>query len=75
MTTDPAQPNRLPWLSDLKPKTGPPRSARILDAWVNQAQGQLGLGSNGGRLGWLVASTVVVAALQRTVDETGPRSR
>lgn len=71
MTPDPMWPSRPPWLSDLKPKTGPPGSARILDAWVNQAQGQLGLGADGGRLGWLVASTVVVAALQRAVDESG----
>jgi hypothetical protein len=71
MTPDPVRPGRLPRLSDLKPKTGPPGSARILDACVNQAQGQLGLGADGGRLGWLVASTVVVAALQRAVDESG----
>ena len=36
---------------------------------VPQAERQLG--SDGGRLGWLVASTVVVAALQQAVDEQG----
>jgi hypothetical protein len=39
MTPDPVRPGRMPRLSDLRPKTGPPGSARILDAWVNQAQG------------------------------------
>ena len=71
MTPDPVPPSRLPSLSGLKPKKGPPGSARILDAWVNQAQGQVGLGADGGRFGWLVASTVVVAALQRAVDASG----
>jgi len=51
MTPEPVQPGRLPWLANLKPKTGPPGSARILDAWVNQAQRQFGLGADGGRLG------------------------
>jgi hypothetical protein len=71
MTPDPVQPSRLPSMSSLKPKAGPPGSVRILDGWVNQAQGQIGLGADGGRLGWLIASTVVVAALQRAVDESG----
>ena len=46
-----------------------PASKSILNAWVNQAQAQVGLDT--GRLGWLVASTVVVAALQRAIDEEG----
>lgn len=45
------------------------KSARVLDAWIAQAEQQLG--SDGGRLGWLVASTVVAAALQQAVGEQG----
>ena len=46
-----------------------PASARVLDTWIIQTQEKLGM--DAGRLGWLIASTVVVAALQRAVDETG----
>ena len=45
-----------------------PNSARTLDAWIIQAQERVGV--DHGRLGWLIASTVVVAALQRAVDES-----
>lgn len=56
-------------LGGLRPKEKAPNSARILDAWIAQAERQLG--SDGGRLGWLVASTVVAAALQQALDEQG----
>lgn len=56
-------------LGGLRPKEKAPASARILDGWIAQAERQLG--SNGGRLGWLVASTVVAAALQQAVDMQG----
>ena len=59
-------------INQLKPKEKQPRSARVLDGWVAQAQQILGGQISGGRLGWLIASTVVVAALQRAVDEAGP---
>lgn len=59
-------------INHLKPKDKEPRSARVLDGWVAQAQQTIGGQTSGGRLGWLIASTVVVAALQRAVDETGP---
>lgn len=59
-------------ISKLKPKEKEPRSARVLDGWVAQAQQTIGGEISGGRLGWLIASTVVVAALQRAVDEAGP---
>jgi len=59
-------------INQLKPKEKEPRSARVLDGWVAQAQQTLGGEISGGRLGWLIASTVVVAALQRVVDEAGP---
>lgn len=41
-----------------------PKSKRHLDAWIQQAQSKTGVRAN--RLGWLVASSVVIAALQRT---------
>ncbi|BDZ43141.1 hypothetical protein GCM10025865_24400 [Paraoerskovia sediminicola] len=56
-------------LSALKPKVKAPNSARVLDGWILRAERQLG--SDGGRLGWLVASTVVAAALQQAVDAQG----
>lgn len=56
-------------LGGLTPKEKPPASARILNAWIAQAQDRLG--AAGPRLGWLVAATVVSAALQRAVDESG----
>lgn len=56
-------------LNDLTPKGKTPASARVLNAWIAQAQDRLG--SAGPRLGWLVAATVVSAVLQRAVDESG----
>ena len=46
----------------LAPKDKTPRSAHVLDVWIAQAEDRLS--SDGGRLGWLVASTVVTATLQ-----------
>jgi hypothetical protein len=45
-----------------------PTNARVLDAWIASAHDRVKLDS--GRLSWLVASTVVVAALQRAVGST-----
>src|SRR5258706_51722 len=56
-------------LGGLRPKGKQPNSARVLNAWIAQAERQLG--SDGGRLGWLVASTIATAALQQAVDELG----
>lgn len=56
-------------LQNLKPKDKPPTSARVLNAWITQADRRLG--SAGPRLGWLVAATVVSAVLQRVVDDSG----
>ncbi len=55
-------------LAELPDKTKPPASIRVFNDWVNQADQKTGAG---GRLAWLVASTVVIAALQRTVDTAG----
>jgi hypothetical protein len=64
---DPA--NLAESLNELAPKAKTPASARVLNAWITQAQDRLG--TAGPRLGWLVAATVVSAALQRAVDEHG----
>src|SRR5660397_204114 len=64
------EPSRLTQALDgLSPKAKPPGSARILNAWITQAQDALGVA--GSRVGWLVAATVVSAALQRAVDAKG----
>ncbi|MCL2803815.1 MAG: nucleotidyl transferase AbiEii/AbiGii toxin family protein [Micrococcales bacterium] len=56
-------------LEALKMKDKIPRSGRVLDVWI--AQAERNLHSDGGRLGWLVASTVVAAVLQQGLDESG----
>lgn len=43
----------------------------MLDTWIAQAEGRLGDEARGGRLGWLVASSVAIAAVQRAVDAQG----
>jgi hypothetical protein len=64
---DPA--NLADALSNLPPKAKTPNSARVLNTWITQAQAQLD--TAGAQLGWLVAATVIAAALQRAVDEAG----
>lgn len=61
-------PGPLQRLDHLPDRGKEPNSARTLDAWIIQAQERVGV--DHGRLGWLIASTVVVAALQRAVDES-----
>lgn len=56
-------------LAQLPDRGKEPNSAAVLERWVAAAQQAAGV--EAGRLGWLVASTVVIAALQRAVDETG----
>lgn len=58
-------------LATLKPKTKQPISTRVLNTWIAQAEGQLGDEAKGGRIGWLIASSVAIAAVQRAVDERG----
>lgn len=55
-------------LRTLKPKDKQPVSAAVLNNWITQAESKLGPEASGGRLGWLVASSVVIAVLQRVVD-------
>ena len=54
----------------LRPKDKQPASKSILDKWVAQAGQSLGLDASG-RLGWLVASSVAIAAVQRALDADG----
>ena len=58
-------------LRTLKPKTKEPVSARVLNAWIAQGEDILGEEAKGGRLGWLVASSVAIAAVQRALDADG----
>ena len=68
-TDGPARP-----LSQLKVKGQQPKSVAILNQWIAHAERTLGVPAAGGRLGWLVASTVVIAALQQAVDHAGTPS-
>jgi hypothetical protein len=58
-------------LGTLKPKTKQPVSTKVLNTWIAQAEGQLGDEAKGGRLGWLIASSVAIAAVQRALDADG----
>lgn len=40
-------------LATLKPKTKQPASTKVLNAWISQAEAQLGDEAKAGRLGWL----------------------
>lgn len=56
-------------MAALKDRGKEPRTAAVLASWIAEAQKAVGLEAD--RLGWLVASTVVVAVLQRALDEEG----
>lgn len=58
-------------LRSLPPKEKQPNSKNVLDAWIAQASNRLGPDAEAGRLGWLVASSVAIAAVQRAVDAEG----
>jgi len=58
-------------LRTLKPKPKEPVSTKVLNTWIAQAEGKLGDEAKGGRLGWLVASSVAIAAVQRAIDAEG----
>lgn len=58
-------------LKRLKPKTKQPISTKVLNTWIAQAEGQLGDEAKGGRLGWLIASSVAIAAVQRALGTDG----
>lgn len=58
-------------LGTLKPKSRQPVSTKVLNTWIAQAEGQLGDEAKGGRLGWLIASSVAIAVVQRALDADG----
>ncbi len=58
-------------LATLKPKTKQPVSTKVLNGWIAQAERSLGDEARGGRLGWLIASSVAIAAVQRAIDVDG----
>lgn len=58
-------------LRTLAPKAKEPVSAKVLNTWIAQAEGKLGDEAKGGRLGWLIASSVAIAAVQRAIDADG----
>lgn len=58
-------------LKTLTPKTKQPVSTKVLNSWIALAEGKLGDEAKGGRLGWLVASSVAIAAVQRAIDAEG----
>lgn len=71
MPAEPA-PSRLARLvAGLAPKTKRPVSATVLNNWIAQAESRLGPEVKAGRLGWPVASSVAIAAVQRAVDVDG----
>lgn len=71
MVGEPAASRIAALLRRLVPKTKQPASAAVLNGWISQAEGKLGAEAGGGRLGWLIASSVAIAAVQRAVDEDG----
>lgn len=50
-------------LDKLEPRDKPPTTVRAIETWVQQAEAKTGISSR--RLGWMVASGVVIAALRR----------
>ena len=58
-------------LRTLTPKTKQPVSTKVLNTWIAQAEGKLGEEAKGGRLGWLIASSVAIAAVQRAIGVDG----
>lgn len=53
----------------LDPRGKPPATVRAIETWIQQAEKKVGIGS--GRLGWMIASGVVIAALQRSLFADG----
>jgi len=53
----------------LNPRGKPPATVRAIESWIQQAEQKVGIGS--GRLGWMVASSVVISALQRSLFQDG----
>lgn len=71
MSNEPVGSRIAALLSTLAPKTTQPVSATVLNNWITQAEGKLDPEAKGGRLGWLIASCVAIAAVQRAIDADG----
>lgn len=56
-------------LDRLEARPRAPRAVRNLETWIQQAERRVGVGA--ARLGWMVASSVVIAALQRVAHDDG----
>lgn len=57
-------------MAQMKPRGKEPRSAGVLDSWIDHAEADFGIAASG-RVRWLIASTVITAMLQQVVDEDG----
>lgn len=53
----------------LPPRGKPPATVRAIETWIQQAEDKVGIGA--ARVGWMVASNVVIAALQRARHADG----
>jgi hypothetical protein len=73
MSDEPAASRIAALLGTLAPKAKQPVSTKVLNGWIAQAESKLGDEAKGGRLGWLIASSVAVAAVQRALDADGRR--
>lgn len=71
MSHEPAASRIAALLHTLTPKAKQPASVTVLNNWIAQAEGKLGEEAKGGRLGWLIASSVAIAAVQRAIDANG----
>lgn len=58
-------------LRSLEPRTKQPVSVKVLNTWIAHAERSIGGEARAGRLGWLVASSVAIAAVQRATDSDG----
>lgn len=56
-------------LDQLQPRGKPPTTVRAIETWIQQAEQKVGVGAR--RLGWIVASSVVIAAIQRARHDDG----
>jgi hypothetical protein len=50
-------------LDRLRPRGKPPATARAIETWIQTAEREAGIGAS--RLGWMVASGILIAAVQR----------
>ncbi len=57
-------------MSAMKERGKEPRTAGVLDSWIDHAESSFGVASSG-RVRWLIASTVITAMLQRVTDSEG----